>query len=79
MVNVLRRPDFRGRVAKKSGRHLGGSNAASVVRHPYHRDAAVANFNRNDTRIGIDCIFRELFHNRGRALNDFACRDFVDG
>ena len=79
MVNVLRRPDFGSRMAKKGGRHLIGRNTAPVVRHPYHRDAAVANFNRDDTRIGIDCIFRKLFHNRGRALNNFARRDFVDG
>ena len=79
MKDILRALNLGSRMAKKGGLYLIRRDAAAVIRHTYHRNAAVTYLYRNDARIGIDRIFREFFHNRSGALNDLARRNLIDG
>ena len=49
-----------------------GGHAAAVVRHAEVFRAAAAYFNRYVPRPGVEGVFDELLHGRGRALDDFA-------
>lgn len=69
---------LRRRVPVQRGLHLFRSHPAAVIRHADHAFSPVANIDRNPVRPGVDRVFHQLLHGRGRSLDDLARRDLVN-
>ena len=54
------------------------SETGAVVRNTEHGDTSLLRFNGDPGRAGIQRIFHKLFHDRGRAFDNFPGRDLID-
>ena len=57
-----------GCMAEKCGRHIFRCNARAIVCNSHISCSAVLDFNGNMLCLCINCIFNDLFHNRGRPF-----------
>ena len=78
MLQILNFLDLAGRMTEKSQRDLVFFHARAVVSDANQLFAAVSNLYCNSCRTGINCIFYQLFHHRGRAFHHLTCCDLVD-
>ena len=71
--------DLRGGMADEGVAHVLLGDAAAVVRHANHGDAAVADLDRYRGAAGIDGVLEELLHDTERPLDHLARRNLIDG
>ena len=64
-------------MAQKRRRRVLRRHAAAVVRHAQKAHAAASDLDGDVPRAGVDGVFDQLLHGRGRPLDDLAGRDEV--
>ena len=76
-LQVVLRGDFGGGVAEKGGLTLVGGDAAAVVGDPDEGHAPVGNLHGDGIGSGVDGVFHQLFHHRGRPFHHLTGGDEV--
>ena len=71
--------DLRGGMTDEGVAHVLLCDAATVIRHADHGDAAVADLDRHRGAAGIDGVLEELLHDAERPLDYLARRNLIDG
>ena len=71
--------DLRGGMANEGITHILLCDAAAVIRHTDHGDAAVADLDRDGGAASIDGVLEELLHDTERPLDHLARRNLIDG
>ena len=66
-------------MADESITHVLLCDAAAVIRHTDHGDAAVADLDRDRGAASIDGVLEELLHDTERPLDHLARRNLIDG
>ena len=69
--------DLRGRMTRQRQRQILGAHAAAVIDHPDQRLAALRDGHVDPPRPGIERVFHQFLHRRGRTLDHLARRDAV--
>ena len=78
-VEIIDRLDLRSRVALKRKRQIIRRHALPIIRDPNHGNTAIPDFNGDPVCSRINCIFRQLLHDRCRTLDDLPGRNLVNG
>ena len=65
-------------MAQKGSPYLLRGNARAVVGNADEAVPALLQLHRNHGSAGVDGVFGQLLYDRGRALHDFACRNFIN-
>ena len=71
--------DLRGGMADEGITHILLCDAAAVIRHTDHGDAAVVDLDRDRGAASIDGVLEELLHDTERPLDHLASRNLIDG